>query len=1144
MEISCASDRQSTAAIVVLRQMPFFPFDAPPQRPQRRTQPKIVPDETAAVDPSVLRELGESALSGISAVFNVIDTPGSVLRDAIALARTGDFQKYNPLDQLLSPFSSDNRITGRDLNRVLGLAGKDDTWLNFIGGIGTEILLDNPGWGLAKQALKGGGKALTSFGRSSAGRATERAASRLMKKPLVRKARDVADEAFRLAKATLYAPVMGTRSRVGQKAAKEMYAKNRAVEEEILKDVLPVASSLKRAERSMGGAEAALAKAEAGLDAASPAASVHPAEYQRAILEGVAERLPSPSPGGELPKHAERMVRSRDDALLKALQSQGYRIDELSDIIRHVPRYMGRDVAELYGKSGSTAGRGPFSGVGKEHLGREDIWKGFRQGTYGVNRLLSDPAWVDIIEKFRPLAGGKKKAVEEITQEIAARYGKEIVRAMPKRNERGNILFRDLVTGRLIQMPERAMKTRTVQRGDQLFLIRKKPFGRGPASEIPIEMLTEDRYRHLAKAIVNNPEMLSNGLFTNHWLMDFYMSQSSGWRRVNAAQAVYDILSTPGVIQRARPAIREAGEKFTTVGDIFKEMNIGREGLRILAERLGLLKNAASKKEVNAALKIVRRLAVKEDVASDISTLWSAFKVPDDISAWLKAYDSLTASFKAGVLSFPARHMRDLMSGMWRNFERGWLDKKSFTDAHMILQGNSVVGYESLPWLQAHLQQTGRVPTKENLTQALAEVYASLRGPMLNIQSEDILPFASGLSEMAAAVPGTEKALDLRRLLRVFSGREPGTNLNPLDIAGVYTLKGEPRLTTKFGPVAASNILGNYTDAMNRLVPWLSQIRRGVDPRTAMRRVMEAQVEYAPQTFSHFERKVLKRLMPFWSFTSRSMLYMLRELARNPRGRMALTKRITARATADDPSLPEHVSQTTAIPVESGTPLGFLLGAPPPGVKRYLTGMQLMHEDPASFFGGGVRGALTEALSRLHPLPKALIEWGTGESLFQRTPTGGRELESLDPTLGRTISNISEMIGLGPIEQPSGRAKPFISPAVEFVLANSPLSRLLSTARVLTDPRKTKRARAANLLTGLRVYDVEPKDRDTTLAEKATQLIRRTGGRVFERPYFPPETLERMTPEQRNQAQALIKLMDELAVAAKKRKLAKTKEKR
>ena len=116
-----------------------------------------------------------------------------------------------------------------------------------------------------------------------------------------------------------------------------------------------------------------------------------------------------------------------------------------------------------------------------------------------------------------------------------------------------------------------------------------------------------------------------------------------------------------------------------------------------------------------------------------------------------------------------------------------------------------------------------------------------------------------------------------------------------------------------------------------------------------------------------------------------------------PGGGVAQAIRATRNMQGNEP-LPEYLQNTAAIP----------LGELPGGDRRYLTTFGAMHEDTLPFFGGGVQGALQELGSRLHPIPKSALEWTFGESLFQKGLEGGRDISDLDPTLGRTISNVAD----------------------------------------------------------------------------------------------------------------------------------------
>lgn len=108
--------------------------------------------------PGLGARIGGAALNTVAAVGNLLDLPGSSVRDVM----TG----RNPLDQWLDPFgrqADTNRISGRDMLREKGLVGKEDNWKNFIGGMALEIATD-PTTYLGVGALSRAGKAFSSIG--------------------------------------------------------------------------------------------------------------------------------------------------------------------------------------------------------------------------------------------------------------------------------------------------------------------------------------------------------------------------------------------------------------------------------------------------------------------------------------------------------------------------------------------------------------------------------------------------------------------------------------------------------------------------------------------------------------------------------------------------------------------------------------------------------------------------------------------------------------------------------------------------------------------------------------------------------------------------------------------------------------------
>jgi hypothetical protein len=204
------------------------------------------------------------------------------------------------------------------------------------------------------------------------------------------------------------------------------------------------------------------------------------------------------------------------------------------------------------------------------------------------------------------------------------------------------------------------------------------------------------------------------------------------------------------------------------------------------------------------------------------------------------------------------------------------------------------------------------------------------------------------------------------------------------------------------------------------------------------------------------------------------------------------------------------------------------------GTRSYITGFGLPFEDPLQFAQlarGNVSGLLRELGSRMNPVPKSLIEMMTGRSLYQAGPFGGREIEDLDPTIGRIIANVNDLV----TGEKTERAQPFIGPWAEYAISNAGPGRMLNTIRTATDPRKwdvVPWKLALNLGTGVRVADVSPSAQDAILRERIARIMKDFGGRMYSRPYFPDYASENWTPEEAEDAakiEALMKLLNRRA---------------
>lgn len=1082
---------------------------AAPRLPEPSNVP-ITPEEEA----SLLSRVGHGALSGLAMVGNLLDLPGSMVRDVASSFAQGQF--VNPFDQLLDPLShsqTGRSTSGRDLLTQFGMrpnveSGIRGWWddpgegVRDVAGFGAELLLDPflVATGPTKAAIKAIGVNPVTRAVGSRLAATRPGAA------IAGAASDIGQRANLLGRQLFEPAALGRKTKIGQETARKIYSGQLAATRQTLADVLPQAARLPEASGQL-----------------SPELAAEAARVGRQMAEGVAPRTTDEM------GHAVMAVRQVFDEVRERNAYLGRPSKELEDNIDYWARQMGVDVQELIGTSKPRDPR-PLLGTNAAAVGRLEVFKGFKEGTEGVQELLTNPTWQDLIDDFSDAveSGGRAKALDPVTGDpigkslpaksallksirdrIENEYGDRIVPAFQKASEKdpSKLLFRTQ-DGKLVSRTREQIAAHGQELPDGNVLYALTRFGK-PAGEELLAPVMADRYAELAKQIVGHSVYREKGLFTNHYMVDAYHGIEAERHAQVATENVFDMLANPAVVSGSLKRVLEAtGEEATTIGDVLKQMRVNPDrGAELIAERRGLALPAEGTERASALQKI-RKQVIDPQYRDELLEPWDNFSAPQEVGTLGKLFDSSTALFKAGVLSWIARYVRDVTSGAVRNVEAGLMGPfsgaKAGVQAHGLLQNKSVAGLAEIPAVRDWVAKQGLELSDETASNAVREMYASMKASP-SYQNTDVTGVGQaigGLGEFLQQIPGRGAAGGIlpstARVVRTAAALEPGSSLNPLKVRGVYDLAGNIRRESEFGVARAGDMIGRYTDDINRLTPFIVQLKKGADPAEAMTRIGQAQVEYAPRSFTKFERQ-LKRIFPFYSFSSRQIPYLTRELIQRPGGRLGQLLRAQRLASESDRPLPEHVSQTAAIP----------LGESDDGTQRFLTGLGLMHEDPLSLVGTPLN-MLTEGLSRANPLLKAPLELATGESFFQRGPMGGRDIADLDPALGRTLTNVGLLS-----ELPGGGAPAVGGRVTEHLLSNSPLARLLTTARTLTDPRKRLGGTVlpgeslVNVFTGLRISDVSPAQQDRALEDAIGATARgELGGRIHERVYIPKAILD------------------------------------
>ncbi|TWT95767.1 hypothetical protein Pla100_34090 [Neorhodopirellula pilleata] len=1029
---------------------------------------------------NVIGSLRDKSIGTLSAAGNVLDLPGSMVRDTLA--------GRNPFDQVLSPTSSENRTTGRALAREYGMARRRDTWGNAIGGFGAEVALDPLTY------LTFGGSALGKAGQAAknAGLMDDAA------KVAARKAGTaIGSVGTREARVSTTLRDFSNASGESSKVANDLIRRG-ADPNEALGGLVGIGLPFRdpsfvlgTGERSQRAARALDSAGKAVRFAKVPGTDLQPINAATRLFDVTLNETRTPFGQAIAKQHA----RSKQAVDAKARGELAEMASQLDD-------------AGATDWASNTAMRESLEGVlpmdflqGKEREVAERLKANVDQMPQLAEQwgVKLDPFADSEVSYFprrvtenRRRPGGRGKPTNRIEPRDVDMSRKGFLADLPGGTSQLSAIAQD---ERLEMLIERGSNISTIAEYIQRAYPQVPALYRARGGDAASDLL-EGRHEELAEWFASlSPATRKSGVFGNAPLMDYHARRSSFDQAIQGARTIRDAIVEPGILA---PAGTLPAGKGVTVKD-FAE----KAGLVVGDEQTGFL---ARLREAMPDADDLASMEIRQEHADDLRSFMKAVSGPEPVNEMVAVLDDVTNLSKAmwtGV--WPAFHVRNLLSGQVHNLTLGMFDPSSVKDAHTILKGRVIKEAARIPAVQAEwTRRAGQAAklTDEEATKILGElafkheVLGKFESNATALAGETA-PIGGQVTDVTAELlrPGSSK-VSAGSIGRKATGRAEGTNFNPLDVRGV----GD-REASGFGPAAAGEEIGHYVEGLNRIAPFLHLLRKGVDPAEAAKRVGAAQVLYSNKYFSPFERQVMRRIAPFYSFTSRTAKRIAQELMERPGGRLSQTIRASTSAGNDDLA-PDHVRDTAPIPISGNPVLEAMIGNAPTGTDRYITGFGLMHEDPLSF-GLDPQTAGMEALSRMNPILKGPLEMLTGRSFHQRGADGsGRRLEDMDPGVGRLVANVV------------GSDQPVQLPLwMEQLAANSPASVAISRARQLTDTRKRLGetplpgpASLINFLTGVRVTDVSPEQKQRTLEGLIDNRLQGLGGRVFERRFIPEGT--------------------------------------
>lgn len=480
------------------------------------------------------------------------------------------------------------------------------------------------------------------------------------------------------------------------------------------------------------------------------------------------------------------------------------------------------------------------------------------------------------------------------------------------------------------------------------------------------------------------------------------------------------------------------------------------------------------------AVAAMRTRMIPKSAYDDIVKNVSTFTSPTWLKEALKVVDSATNMFRGlATQPWPAYLNRNLGSNIAHGYLHNGFDPtatgamryvKPLQDSWAFRNGGVIKDANKIPGL-THL--TPAEATKEFGREVIQWGIAG-KGTFEHTAN---LPMSS--DALRDLIPGIRQP-GFKEVAENFTGKAGGTRpgigsyLNPFGLKGVQNpLTGKVNKLDTNPLVGYGRDVSTMTDAWTRTAHYIAKRRQGFTPEAARMEVLKSFYDFS--NLSVTESAVMRRMMPFYGFARQSVPTILKEMFESPGGKMANVFKTLAKARGSKEGfLPEHLGDRAAVPI----------GEEKDGTQRYLSQLGLPMED----VGQIAAGPMQYALGQLNPFIKGPLEVATNRQFFS-----GRELSDLRSTTG-------------------------MPPALENLLTNSPLARIPTTARTLADPRKGPLAKALNLLTGVKLTDVDMDRARTAAGRRALEEqlrslpnVRQTPGR----PYIPRSLRANATEEEK-----------------------------
>ena len=333
---------------------------------------------------------------------------------------------------------------------------------------------------------------------------------------------------------------------------------------------------------------------------------------------------------------------------------------------------------------------------------------------------------------------------------------------------------------------------------------------------------------------------------------------------------------------------------------------------------------------------------------------WDAKLIRDSITpefqsinmlAKATGFDAVTSLFKRSVTGlFAPFHIRNFVSGQIQNFEVlgvGALSPKN------IAIGQKIAYY---------MGKGGKIPNgiKPITISGKTTKFEDVLKPFMDRFSGDT--FYNADFEMAL-----KSGAELKQVAGLFSRQRIKETIKTVGL-------GQEAIPFKIG-----RGIGQFIEHQQKATAYITALSQGKSIKGALRVAEAAGFDY--RALTRFESQIMRRLIPFYSFTRKNIELQLKTLGENPQ---RINQVLRFFGSAGDQLTEEEKKFLPTFIRES---IGVKLEDTPEGLKQYISSFGTPIEAFTQLFG---TNPVLRAISQMNPLLKVPLEIGIGKDSFRQ----------------------------------------------------------------------------------------------------------------------------------------------------------------